>query len=163
MLHSFQDRWVGPGEYFLGVNMVKGVSILILRVVTGLILVIVTMSAADRLKGVLVALEPYFAPYASMATMQQGLFVLQLVLAGAVVLGLARIVFLPIQVLAFAYAAGLTWVSTWDQMAFGVSLAELDMFLLPLTITLFFGASLVQLLDRGDDRYSADRLLFNRS
>lgn len=143
--------------------MVKGVSILLLRVMTGLVLLIVTMSAADKLNGILVMLEPYFEPYASMAAMKQGLFVLQLALAGAVVFGLARIVFLPIQVLAFGYAAGLTWVSTWDQMAFGVSLAELDMFLLPLTITLFFAASLVQLLDRKDDRYSADRLIFSRS
>ena len=127
--------------------MLKGISLLLLRVMTGLILLIVTINAADKLNDILVMLEPHFAPYVTMDAVKQGLYILQLALAGAVVFGLARIVVLPIQVLVFAYAAGLAWVSTWDQMAFGFSLAELDMFLLPITITLFFGTSLVQLFE----------------
>lgn len=143
--------------------MVKGISILLLRVMTGLILLIIAMGGAEKLNAILVLAEPYFAPYASMEAVQTGVYVLQLILAGAVVLGLARIVFLPLQVLVFAYGAGLAWISTWDQLAFGFSFAEIDMFLLPITITVLFGASLVQFLDRGDDRYAADHIKFSRS
>lgn len=146
----------------LGVKMVKSISILLLRVMTGAILLIVALGGVEKFTPILVSLEPYFTPYASMATVQTGVYVFQLVMAGAVILGVARLVFLPLQMLVFAYSAGLAWISSRDQMAFGFSIAEVDMFLLPLTITVLFGASLVQFLDRGSDLMALDRLVFRR-
>lgn len=146
----------------LGVDMVKSISILLLRVTTGAILLIVALGGVEKFTSILVFLEPYFTPYASMATVQTGVYVFQLVMAGAVILGLARLVFLPLQMLVFAYSAGLAWMSSRDQMAFGFSIVEIDMFLLPLTLTVLFGASLVQFLDRGADLMALDRVVFRR-
>ncbi len=136
----------------------KAFSLLFLRIATGLLLVMWGLIKAMAPVEAVHVSDKFYHGVLSMQALQMPLGIAEVILGVLVVLGLFRIVALPLQALVLGAGVVVTWKYVLDP--FGMYLvsasAREPLFFPSLAV---FAASLAQMAFRDDDSFSLDRFL----
>lgn len=132
----------------------KAISLLLLRISTGLLLIIwamVKLAATDAAIGVS---DKYYFGLLSSEAVQIGLGALQLLLGVAVIAGIFRRIAYPVQAVWLGLGALFVWQSIIDPLGLMFGQDNVQILFFP-SLTVFF-ATLVLLAFRDEDTISAD-------
>ena len=138
----------------------KAFSLLLLRVTTGVLLIVWAMVRLGGTEHAIAISDKYYYGLASTETIQYALGGPQLLLGLAVVLGLFRRLVYPIQAVVLFVGAAAVWPSLLDPL--GLIFGEDNVNILFFPSTTVFAATLILLAFRGDDRLSLDVMLGRR-